>query len=131
MRRRLVLVLVLVLTVHTRAEDGPERPSYVDAKTWEKVKADWTARWQPLVEAARLANANRALVHLESRRRAGDGAMPGGPELNALLLDAELTALHAVGFANQTDPRLSGHVVRIGADGEPGSIRAALHQLLP
>lgn len=71
-----------------------------------------------LAERARLASARSTLVELEARR-SQEGA------------DAELTALHSVAFANQTDPRLSGHVVRLGGEGEPANLRAALPHILP
>src|SRR5437588_11766184 len=104
MRRHVLVLLVsgLLLALSARAEDEDRRPSWIDAKAWEKVKGEWAAHWRPIVERTLLKNASSTLVELELRRRRLGAEGEIGVHLTGLFEAPELTALHAVAFADPT-----------------------------
>jgi len=135
-RRTGALVLCAsVLALGQTRGDESDRPPWIDEKTWAKavdaLDADARATLVKDIERARRSNALRSLVELERMRRGSHGPLDTSHAISRLLDDPELTALHAVAFANQTDPRLTGQVLRIGAEGAPANLRLAMGRILP
>src|SRR5579871_4451099 len=131
----LVLGAGLVLLAGPTRGDESDRPPWIEEKTWAKavksLDADARAALVKDIERTRRSNALRSLVELERTRRGSHGSLDTSHAISRLLDDPELTALHAVGFANQTDPRLTGQVLRIGGDGAPPNLRVAMGKILP
>ncbi len=133
MRRAVLASLLALALLASRAsgDDQVRRPPFIDEKTWEIVKGEWKEGLEEKVERARQAFGASSLAELEQRREARPNyPLDVGPNLGPLFMGPELTALHAVAFANQTRPRLSGHVVRLGEPGQPGTLRLAFGRVV-
>ncbi len=136
MRRRAALLALLLLAAPLRGDDAPSRPAWADEATWRAVKdapEESLRKVLDYFEEYRKLNATAFLEDIERRRNntAFAGAIDQLRPLYDLACDPAVAALHAVGMENATLPRLSGHVVRIGVEGGPPTLRLGARQILP